>query len=89
MGDRGLAEAVHHNSWSRLFCHVVSRHDFVPRILLAPVNKIRQPLKAMLPFWLQSMQQKKKAEPRVGTHWWSKYSNDPPVTPGMQQSRIV
>jgi hypothetical protein len=51
MGDVGLVEAVGRENWSGNFCHVVSQHDIVPRMLLAPFESIAEPLIAILPYW--------------------------------------
>jgi len=55
MGDVGLVEAVGRENWSGNFCHVVSQHDVVPRLLLAPFESIAEPLTAILPYWQNIM----------------------------------
>eukprot|EP00253_Pinus_taeda_P013158 PITA_13158 len=51
VGDAALHEAVARENWSGNFCHVVSQYDVVPRMLLAPVESILEPLIAILPYW--------------------------------------
>eukprot|EP01018_Ginkgo_biloba_P037611 Gb_07530 [translate_table: standard] len=55
VGDTKLSQAVRRENWSGNFCHVISRHDIVPRILLSPLKSIRSALRALLPFWWKSM----------------------------------
>jgi hypothetical protein len=51
VGDERLVEAVGREHWGGNFCHVVSKHDIVPRMLLAPLESIAQPLIAIFPYW--------------------------------------
>eukprot|EP00253_Pinus_taeda_P012752 PITA_12752 len=51
VGDERLVEAVGRENWGGNFCHVVSQHDIVPRMLLAPIEAIAAPLTAILPYW--------------------------------------
>ncbi|KAH9304204.1 hypothetical protein KI387_008608, partial [Taxus chinensis] len=51
VGDARLGEAIGREDWSGKFCHVVSKHDIVPRMLLAPFESIMEPLKAIMPYW--------------------------------------
>ena len=51
VGDKRLVEAVGHEKWGGKFCNVVSKHDIVPRMLLAPLESIAKPLIAILPYW--------------------------------------
>ena len=37
VGDKRLVEAVGRENWGGNFCHMVSKHDIVPRMLLAPL----------------------------------------------------
>ena len=55
MGDVGLVEVVVRENWTRKFCHVVSKHDIVPRMLLAPFESIAESLRAILPYWQDIM----------------------------------
>ena len=49
VGDVGLVEPVGRENWTRKFCHVVSKHDIVPWMLLVPFYSIVEPLIAILP----------------------------------------
>jgi len=51
VGDERLVEAVGRENWARYFLHVISQHDIVPRMLLAPLESIAEPLTAILPCW--------------------------------------
>eukprot|EP00253_Pinus_taeda_P006790 PITA_06790 len=55
LGDARLHEAVARENWSGNFCHVVSQHDVVPRMLFAPFESIAEPLIAILPYWQSIM----------------------------------
>jgi len=56
VGDVNLVEAVGRENWAGNFLHVVSKNDIVPRILLAPVESISEPLIAIFPYWQGIMQ---------------------------------
>ena len=47
VADVGLFEAVGRENWTGNFCHVVSKHDIVPRMLLAPFESIAKSLRAI------------------------------------------
>ena len=47
VGDVGLVEAVGRENWTCDFCHVVSKHDIVPQMLLVPFESIVEPLIAI------------------------------------------
>jgi len=51
VGDERLVEAVGRENWGGNFLHVISQHDIVPRMLLAPLGSIAEPLTAILPYW--------------------------------------
>ncbi|GLJ06443.1 hypothetical protein SUGI_0039280 [Cryptomeria japonica] len=51
VGNSILGEAIGREGWTGKFCHVVSKHDIVPRVLLAPVMLIEKPLKVLVPHW--------------------------------------
>ena len=51
VGNERLVEAVGRENWGGNFLHVVSQHDIVPRMLLAPLESITEPLTAILPYW--------------------------------------
>eukprot|EP01018_Ginkgo_biloba_P029721 Gb_18098 [translate_table: standard] len=55
VGDKRLSQAIRREKWSGQFFHVVSRHDIVSRILLAPSKSISKPLTALIPYWWKSM----------------------------------
>eukprot|EP01018_Ginkgo_biloba_P033519 Gb_34241 [translate_table: standard] len=55
VGDGNLAQAIRSKKWAAKFLHVVSMHDIVPRIFLAPLASISKPLAELLQFWLLSM----------------------------------
>jgi len=61
VGDAGLVEAVGRENWAGNFCHVVSQHDIVPRMFLAPFDSIAEPLIAILPYWQDIMVHGSKA----------------------------
>eukprot|EP00253_Pinus_taeda_P018531 PITA_18531 len=63
VGDVGLVEAVGHENWAGNFCHVVSKHDIVPRMLLATFDSIAEPLIAILPYWQSIMTNDSKTVP--------------------------
>jgi len=51
VGDVSLVEAVGRENWAGNFCHVVSKHDIVPRMLLAPFESIAEALLTIFPYW--------------------------------------
>eukprot|EP00253_Pinus_taeda_P028661 PITA_28661 len=51
VGDERLVEAVGRENLGGNFFHVVSKHDIVPRMLLALPEEISAPLTAILPYW--------------------------------------
>jgi hypothetical protein len=63
VGDVRLHEAVGRENWAGNFCHVVSQHDIVPRMLLAPFESIAEPLIAILPYWQSIMANDNKRVP--------------------------
>jgi len=63
VGDVRLVEAVGRENWANNFCHVVSKHDIVPRMLLAPFESIAEPLIAILPYWQGLIANDSKDEP--------------------------
>eukprot|EP00253_Pinus_taeda_P028574 PITA_28574 len=63
VGDVGLVEAVARENWAANFFHVVSQHDIVPRILLAPLESIAEPLIPILPYWQGIMATDSKTVP--------------------------
>eukprot|EP01018_Ginkgo_biloba_P029711 Gb_22765 [translate_table: standard] len=55
VGDKTLSQAIRREKWSGQFFHIVSRHDIVSRILLAPSKSISKPLTALIPYWWKSI----------------------------------
>ena len=55
VGNIGLVEAVGRENWIGNFCHVVSKHDIVPQMLLVPFESIVEPLIAIFPCWQSIM----------------------------------
>ena len=51
VGDEILVEAVGHDNWGGSFCHVVSKHDIVPRMILASLGSIAKPFTTIFPYW--------------------------------------
>jgi len=51
VGDERLVQAIGREHWGGNFCHVVSKHDIVPRMLLAPLESISKPLIAIFSYW--------------------------------------
>jgi len=51
VGDVRLVEAVGRENWAGNFCHMVSKHDIVPRMLLAPFESIAEALLTIFPYW--------------------------------------
>ncbi|KAF7834123.1 lipase-like PAD4 [Senna tora] len=50
LGNKSFSHAILKERWGGNFCHVVSKHDIMPRLLFAPVQP---PLSARLNFLLQ------------------------------------
>ncbi|GLJ28869.1 hypothetical protein SUGI_0569030 [Cryptomeria japonica] len=55
VGNAILGEAIGREDWAGKFCHVVSKYDIVPRMLLAPFESIAKPLNAIVPHWGRMM----------------------------------
>ena len=51
VGHERLVEVVGRENWGGNFCHVVSRHDIVPRMLLALIESIANSLTTIFPYW--------------------------------------
>ncbi|XP_057826072.2 lipase-like PAD4 [Cryptomeria japonica] len=51
VGNAIVGEAIGREDWTGRFCHVVSKYDIVPRMLLAPFESIVEPLGAIVPHW--------------------------------------
>ncbi|XP_059656305.1 lipase-like PAD4 [Cornus florida] len=52
LGNKSLSRAILQERWGGNFCHVIAKHDIVPRLLLAPLTP---QLHTLLQFWHLSM----------------------------------
>ncbi|KAK1297511.1 hypothetical protein QJS10_CPB15g01716 [Acorus calamus] len=48
VGDSIFGHAIRRENWSRCFLHFVTKHDLVPRVLLAPLPSIKENFHTML-----------------------------------------
>ncbi|KAJ8765283.1 hypothetical protein K2173_011980 [Erythroxylum novogranatense] len=55
LGNEGLSRAILRERWSGNFCHVLSRYDLMPRLLLIPVAPIIPQLHSVVAMWQLSM----------------------------------
>ncbi|KAI8031695.1 Lipase-like PAD4 [Camellia lanceoleosa] len=55
LGNESLSRAILHERWGSNFCHVVSKHDIVPRLLLAPLSPLTPHLHSLLQYYHFSM----------------------------------
>ncbi|KAK9292400.1 hypothetical protein L1049_020367 [Liquidambar formosana] len=55
LGNECLSRAILRERWGGNFCHIVSKHDIVPRLLLAPILSLTPQLNLLLKFWHLSM----------------------------------
>lgn len=55
LGNESLSRAILRQGWAGNFCHVVSKHDLVPRLLFAPLAPLTPQLHSLLQFWQLSM----------------------------------
>ncbi|XP_058089865.1 lipase-like PAD4 [Magnolia sinica] len=51
LGNEALSRAILKERWGGRFCHVVSKHDIVPRLLFAPLDSVSMQLNQLLEFW--------------------------------------
>lgn len=51
LGNEAFSRAILRKKWSGKFCHVVSKHDVVPRLLFSPLVSISMQLNHLLQFW--------------------------------------
>lgn len=51
LGNVSLSRAILQERWGGNFCHVVGKHDIVPRLLLAPLSPLTPHLHALLQYW--------------------------------------
>lgn len=55
LGNESLSRAILRERWDGNFCHVVSKHDIMPRLLFVPPLQFINQLKFLLNFWHLSM----------------------------------
>ncbi|KAK9167420.1 hypothetical protein Scep_002611 [Stephania cephalantha] len=55
LGNSSLSRAILRERWGGKFCHVVSQHDIVPRLLFSPITPIAPHLNSLFQLWLMSM----------------------------------
>ncbi|RRT41917.1 hypothetical protein BHE74_00057414 [Ensete ventricosum] len=54
LGDETLSRAILRERWGGRFCHVVSQHDIMPRLLFCPVNAVHPRLAMSICSLMQS-----------------------------------
>ncbi|XP_061346841.1 lipase-like PAD4 [Gastrolobium bilobum] len=55
LGNESFSQAISKERWGGNFCHVVSKHDIMPRLLFAPITPLTAQLNFLLQFWHLSM----------------------------------
>lgn len=55
LGNESLSRAILRERWGGNFCHVVSKHDIMPRLLFAPSATLTPPMHLLLQLWYSSM----------------------------------
>ncbi|KAG5031791.1 hypothetical protein JHK85_015773 [Glycine max] len=55
LGNGSFSRAILRERWGGNFCHVVSKHDIMPRLLFAPITSYTTQLNFLLQFWQLSM----------------------------------
>nr|WPA93990.1 PAD4 protein [Saussurea medusa] len=55
IGNEPLSKAIQRQRWGGNFCHVISKYDIVPRLLLAPLAPITTHLHNLLKSWHLTM----------------------------------
>ncbi|XP_058731082.1 lipase-like PAD4 [Vicia villosa] len=55
LGNKSFSQAISIERWGGNFCHVVSKHDIMPRLLFAPITPLTPRLNCLLQFWHYSM----------------------------------
>ncbi|RDX66403.1 Lipase-like PAD4, partial [Mucuna pruriens] len=55
LGNGSFSRAILRERWGGNFCHVVSKHDIMPRLLFAPITPCTAQLNFLLQFWQLSM----------------------------------
>ncbi|KAJ8769120.1 hypothetical protein K2173_000895 [Erythroxylum novogranatense] len=51
LGNVGLSRAITRERWGGNFCHVVSKYDLMPRLLLIPIAPIISQICCLVPLW--------------------------------------
>ncbi|KAF3439276.1 hypothetical protein FNV43_RR17552 [Rhamnella rubrinervis] len=65
LGNESLSRAILRLRWGGNFCHVVSKHDLMPRLLFAPLAPITSQLEFLLQHWRLSMASSSSSTPQV------------------------
>ncbi|KGN54786.1 lipase-like PAD4 [Cucumis sativus] len=55
IGNESLSRAIQRERWCGKFCHVVSNHDIMPRLLSTPLSSLSPKLHILLRYWHLSM----------------------------------
>ena len=55
LGNGSFSRAILRERWGGNFCHVVSKHDIMPRLLFAPITPYTAQINFLLQFWQLSM----------------------------------
>ncbi|KAK7399355.1 hypothetical protein VNO78_10537 [Psophocarpus tetragonolobus] len=55
LGNESFSQTIFKERWGGNFCHVVSKHDIMPRLLFAPITSLSTQLNSLLQFWHLSM----------------------------------
>lgn len=51
LGNRSLSRAILRERWGGNFCHVVAKHDIMPRLLFAPSLPLYPQVQLLLQYW--------------------------------------
>lgn len=65
LGNESLSRAILRERWGGNFCHVISKHDIMPRLLLAPGATLTPQMRLLLKYWHFSMS---TTSPQIGNH---------------------
>lgn len=65
LGNESFSRAILRQRWGGNFCHVVSKHDLMPRLLFAPLASITPQLQFLLQHWRLSMALSSLSTPQV------------------------
>jgi len=55
LGNEALSRVILREKWGSRFCHIVSKHDIMPRLLFSPLRSISAQLGHLLEYWHFSM----------------------------------